>query len=150
MRTRNISLVLVHLASTQAFKLLVSSSRADNGTVGALQTLEFDNSTSLKVAYTNNDCGAASSWLELSSNRSVVTCIDESAPGGGMTALNIKSDGSLQKAFNTSTLGGPVSNAFFNDDSAVAVAHVSARMEVKCRRLTLSTSTPLQGSQHLP
>jgi hypothetical protein len=123
MRTRNISLVLMHLASAQAFKLLVSSYKPDNGTAGALQTLEFDNSTSLDVTHTNQDCGAQSSWLDLTANRSTVICIDESDPGG-MTSLSIKSDGSLQKIFNTSTLGGPVSNAFFNNGSAVALAHV--------------------------
>jgi hypothetical protein len=149
MRTRNIALVLMHIAYTQAFKLLVSSYKADNGSVGALQTLESDNSTSLKVAHTNNDCGAAPSWLELSSNRSTVTCIDESVPGG-MTMLSIKSDGSVQKAFNTSTLGGPVSNAFYNNASAVAVAHVSRPEKAKCRRLTLFISTRLQVSQRLP
>jgi hypothetical protein len=125
MRTRNISMVLMHLASTHAFKLLVASYKPDNGTTGALQTLEFDNSTSsLHVAHINQDCGALPSWLDLSSNRSTVTCVDESDPGG-MTTLSIKSDGSLQKLCNTSTLGGPVSNAFYNNASALALAHVS-------------------------
>jgi hypothetical protein len=125
MRTHNLSLVMMHLASTHASKLLVASYKPYNGTTGALQTLEFDEgNSSLQLTHTNQECGALPSWLDLSPNGSTVTCIDENDPGG-MTLLSINSDGSLERSFNTSVLGGPVSNVYYNNASAVAIAHVS-------------------------
>jgi hypothetical protein len=123
MKTFTLFLPITHMLSTHAFQLLVSSYRSENTTSGALQTLEYKNDSSLHVTHTNNDCGPSPSWLELSSDGSTVTCINEGAPGS-LTLLEVSCDGSLKMLANASTLGGPVSGAFFNDDKAIGLAHV--------------------------
>jgi hypothetical protein len=125
MGTRTLMLVLTSLVSANAFKLLVASYEPENGTTGALQTLAYNHSNAtLQVTHTNQDCGALPSWLDVSSDRCAVTCVNEGVPGS-LTKLGVQCDGSLKVLSNTSTLGGPVSNVYFGNESAVALAHVS-------------------------
>jgi hypothetical protein len=90
---------LIRLFSTglaDAFRLLVSS-YGPGGAAGAIQTFDNAKSTTMfEVTHTNNDCGLLPSWLDTSSNDSMVICVDES-PTGGLTLLHTKSDGSLEK-----------------------------------------------------
>jgi hypothetical protein len=125
---RNLFLALTNLLSASAFKLLAASYGPDANTTGAIQTLESStNTTFLNVTHTNRDCGSLPSWLDVSRYKggSVVTCVNEGTPGG-MTMLNAKHDGSLEKVYNTSTPAGPVSHGYFGDEGAVALAHVSS------------------------
>lgn len=116
--------ILPILPSTHAFTLLVSSYKAPNVTLGTLQTLTYDYCTaSLDVTSSSRECGALPSWLELSSDRSSVTCVNENDPGS-LTLFNINDRGGLQKVSNTSTLGGPVSATYYGNGTGLAVAHV--------------------------
>jgi 6-phosphogluconolactonase (cycloisomerase 2 family) len=125
MRTRTLFLVLPSLVSAHAIKLLVASYKPENGTLGALQTLAFKHhNASLHVTHTNHDCGALPSWLDVSPDGSTVTCVNEADPGS-LTTFDVQCGGSLEVVSNTSTPGGPVSNVYFGNGSAVAVAHVS-------------------------
>lgn len=128
MKTLALFLPLTQALSTQAFQLLVSSYKSENTTLGALQTLKYSsdnkNSSALRITHTNNDCGTNPSWLELSPDGSTVTCVNEGDPGS-LTLLEVQCDGSVKMLANTSTLGGPVSAAYFNDGKAVGIAHVS-------------------------
>jgi hypothetical protein len=91
-------LALIGLLSTgaSAIRLLVSS-YGSGSSAGAIQTLDnTKDTTKLDVTHMNHDCGLLPSWLDTSSNDSMVICVDESAIGG-LTLLNTKSDGSLEK-----------------------------------------------------
>ena len=112
------------LASSNAWKLLVASYKAPSEVAGPVRTLEYHPETSsLNITYTSHDCGTMPSWLEMSSCGRIVTCVDEAIPGS-LTMLSIKTNGGLEKLSSTNTLGGPVSSQYFNNESAVALAHV--------------------------
>lgn len=112
------------MSTTHAFTLLVSSYNAPNATLGALQTLTYDPCTGdLDVTSSNQDCGALPSWLELSPDRNLVTCVNEADPGS-LTLLRINESGQLKKVANASIAGGPVSSAYYNNGKGLAIAHV--------------------------
>jgi hypothetical protein len=117
------ALMLSCLTSTHALKLLVSSYGPAAGKSGSLQTLSSGTDNALKVTSTNQDCGTLASWLELSSDKKTVTCVNENDPGS-LTMLSVNGDGSLKKVAGSSALGGPVSSAFYGSGK-IALAHVS-------------------------
>ncbi|KAF1913547.1 Lactonase, 7-bladed beta-propeller-domain-containing protein [Ampelomyces quisqualis] len=148
MKTVTLLFPLTQVLSTQAFQLLVSSYKSENTTVGALQTLEYSsgkNTSGLRITHTNTDCGSSPSWLELSSDGNTVTCINEGDPGS-LTLLDVQCDGSLKMLSNTSTLGGPVSGSFFNNGSAIGLAHYGPVPGVSTFTITSNkTYIPLQN-----
>jgi len=126
MYTRNLLSVLPLIASSHALKLLISAyGPQPYGSPGTLSTLVNTNGTkSLEATQKNQDCGSQSSWLEVSPDKKKVLCVDEFNPGS-ITMLSLDNEGKLTKLSNASTLGGPVSSAFFGkDDSSIALAHV--------------------------
>lgn len=117
------ALMLSCLTSAHGIKLLVSSYSPAAGKFGSVQTLSQGTDNALKLTSTNQDCGRLASWLELSSDKKTVTCVNENDPGS-LTMLSVNSDGSLKMLSESSALGGPVSSAFFGS-SKIALAHVS-------------------------
>ncbi|EAT91856.2 hypothetical protein SNOG_00361 [Parastagonospora nodorum SN15] len=128
MYTRNLLSVLPFITSSHALKLIISSyGPQPYGSPGTISTLVHTNGTSsLEVTQKNQDCGSQSSWLEVSPDKTKVLCVDEFNPTGSITMLSLDSEGKLTKLSNASTLGGPVSSAFFGkDDSSIALAHIA-------------------------
>ena len=124
---------VVSAALARSQHLLVASYKPNNGNTGAIQTLKLnlgsgsDNrSNTLEVIHENHDCGSQPTWLDMSLGDDLVACLDEAAAPlhGGLNVLRIKSDGSLEKVSSTRVLDGPVSIIPYNDESAVALAHV--------------------------
>jgi 6-phosphogluconolactonase (cycloisomerase 2 family) len=127
MYTRNLLSVLPFITSSHALKLIISAyGPQPYGSPGTISTLVHTNGTSsLEVTQRNQDCGSQSSWLEVSPDKTKVLCVDEFNPTGSITMLSLDSEGKLTKLSNASTLGGPVSSAFFGkDDKSIALAHV--------------------------
>jgi hypothetical protein len=124
MRYGNMLVATASLATSNAWRLLVASYKAPSEVAGAVRTLEYHPETSLlNITHISHACGSMPSWLEISSCGRTVTCVDEAIPGS-LTMLSIKANGSLDKLSSTNTLGGPVSSQYFNDETAVALAHV--------------------------
>jgi hypothetical protein len=140
MVSRKLLIALTNLVTANAFRLLVASYKPENSnTTGAIQTLEFGRkNASFSITHTSQNCGSLPSWLDISSCGRIVTCVDEGTPGS-LTMLTVKSNGSLRVSSTTSTLGGPVSDSYFNNGSAVALAHVSRKStNVVLKRLLTS------------
>ncbi|KAH7405748.1 3-carboxymuconate cyclase [Phaeosphaeria sp. MPI-PUGE-AT-0046c] len=132
------------LSTTHAFTLLVSSYNAPNDTLGSVQTLVGDDCTGdLNLTSSNQECGALPSWLELSADRSTVTCVNEADPGS-LTLFNINDSGEVKKISNTSALGGPVSAAYYNNGTGLAIAHFTPPSISTFNLLPNSTLQPLQ------
>lgn len=129
------SLLLAALASTaSAVRLYVTSYSADNSTLGAVTTLELSpglgegpgaNAAALKTLSTNTECGSAPTWLDTSPNDGKIYCLDEGfkTPNASINTLTVNADGSLKSVAKVDTIQGPVSTQFYNNNTAVALAH---------------------------
>lgn len=121
------ALIMLGIASTvpaSAFKLLLASYGPGTGQAGAVQILAHNEySASLNVVQTSQQCGALPTWLDMSMGTNRITCTDESEPGS-LNMLSIQPNGTIARLSSAPTLNGPVSSIYFNNNSAVAVAHV--------------------------
>ncbi|KAH7078544.1 3-carboxymuconate cyclase [Paraphoma chrysanthemicola] len=123
MKNRKVLAAIVAIAPASAWKLIVASYNAPSEPLGTVRLLDYQKNTgALNVVATSRDCGIMPTWLDLSSGGSTVTCVDEGVPGS-LNLLNINANGSLSKLSSVTTLGGPVSSQFYDDSSAVGLAH---------------------------
>ncbi|PSN70363.1 putative isomerase YbhE [Corynespora cassiicola Philippines] len=124
-------LLLASLATSaaSATKLWVTSYAAPNEPLGKITTLELSangNSVStLSTLSTNQECGSAPTWLDLSLGNGRIVCVDEgfATPNASIVTLEIAADGSLTAVGKADTIQGPVSTQFYNNNTAVALAH---------------------------
>lgn len=116
------------LPATHAFVLLATTYKAPNATLGAMHILSYDSCHSkLAVSSSPQVCGALPSWLELSHDRKSLMCINENDPGSltyFKAVEETKDRVALKQVGEVSTLGGPVSAAWYGNGTGVAVAHV--------------------------
>lgn len=131
-------LVAALASSAQAVKLYVSSYADDGQKLGNVRTFELTqglgsyshghrtghaNAVTVTKIATNQECGSAPSWLELSGK--TLYCVDEGfqTPNASLNTLTVAADGSLKRIAEIDTIQGPVANQFYNQRGAVALAH---------------------------
>lgn len=152
------SLLLAGLVSTaSAVKLFVASYTPDGGNLGAIQTLEltpglgegaYNSSASLKSVAKNEECKSAPSWLDLSLGGGKIVCVDEgfATPNATLVTLTINADGSLKSTSQVDTIQGPVATKFYNNNTAVALAHYRTPGAIQTFKVSPEGAyTPLQN-----
>lgn len=128
MKTTFVALAICSLQAS-AERLLLAS-YGNGSSAGAIQTLEFlpggygNASRKLEVIHENHDCGLLPTWLDKSLGEAKLFCLDESATNATFTTLSVQPDGSVNKTFRGSALGGAVSLETYNNKTAMALAHV--------------------------
>lgn len=108
-----------------AFKLLLTSYGPAWQQAGAVDVLEMGDGGKLTATHRNQGCGAWPTWSDISLGKGLISCVDEMEPGS-LNMLQIQPNGDIKNLSSVSTIGGPVSTHFYNDKSAIAIAHVSS------------------------
>ncbi|KAL1796967.1 hypothetical protein ACET3X_005507 [Alternaria dauci] len=116
------------LGQAAADRLLVASygNATHPGVIQTLDVLPSTNKTAshaMTVAQENRECGNLPTWLDVSLGLDRIVCLDESPANATLTMLGLGDDGSLRKVSSSSVLGGAVSSAVYNNNSALALAH---------------------------
>ncbi|KAL2817007.1 Lactonase, 7-bladed beta-propeller-domain-containing protein [Aspergillus cavernicola] len=102
------------------------------GTVSSLSLTKSGPNYELTTLSQTTDCGTSPSWLMLDKQNEVLYCLDEGVdlPNATLTSFQIKSNGSLARITQLSTLSGPVASEFYSAPGLpgrkfFAVAHYS-------------------------
>jgi 6-phosphogluconolactonase (cycloisomerase 2 family) len=149
------------VTSATAAKLLVSGFGKVDGANGTVLTLNFDpgsaggeNSASLKIASTLSKIGPQPTWLDTTLYESgIVLALDEAwatPDKAGLYSLKQGANGSLDVSNFISTLGGPVSTQFYNNNAAVAIAHYAGGTIVTYKVSKDGAFTALQSIPYGP
>jgi 6-phosphogluconolactonase (cycloisomerase 2 family) len=117
--------------SVSATKLLVSGYGAGAPVNGSVLTLELStDKSSLKTVSDFTKMGPQPTWLDTDLYKSgMVLGLDEAwatEKTGGLYSLKKGTDGTFNVAGFATVLGGPVSTQFYNNNTAVAIAHYGA------------------------
>jgi 6-phosphogluconolactonase (cycloisomerase 2 family) len=149
-------LVAALATSASAVKLYVAS-YADpaKNPLGSVTTLELtlglgsengSSSATLKNVGTNLECGTQPTWLDKSPGDGKIYCLNEGfTPPATLNTLTKNADGSLTSIAKISTIDGPVSTQFYNQNSAVALAHYGGSAISTFKLASDGSFSPLQN-----
>ncbi|KAF2241703.1 putative isomerase YbhE [Trematosphaeria pertusa] len=114
-------------------------------------------SAALTAVSKNTQCASAPSWLDLSLGGGKVVCIDEgfTGPNGTIFTLTADAAGKLSAIHSSLTISGPVATKFYNNNTAVALAHYAGSAISTFKVSADGAYTPLQnftypGDNHGP
>ena len=90
---------------------------------GTVSTLSLTGNTLVNTSV-NTNCGSATNhaptWLDLDSANKVLYCLGEE---GSINSFKTSANGSLSLIEQRTTITGPVSSIFFNENKSIALAH---------------------------